>query len=256
MINPIWNRARNAFSERLTRNWIPNPGYSAAGVPLVSLSFDDFPQSAATTGARLLRDFGVKGTYFVAGGRAGRYLDGVDQFTDGDLLAVAEDGHEIGCHTFSHLRLPHVRRADIEQDLTLNRDYVHRLLGDYTMTSFAYPFGAASIPTKNCLCSHFTFCRGIWSGVNRGRIDFAQLRAVQIDYRLDFSRLEQVLDEVQRTNGWLIFFTHDVSDSPTPYGCTTRKLALVLEAVAQRDIEVLPIRDAGARVCNTFERLH
>jgi hypothetical protein len=92
--------------------------------------------------------------------------------------------------------------------------------------------------------------------VNQGRIDFAQLRAVQIDYRLDHLRLQQVLDEVQRTKGWLIFFTHDVSDSPSPYGCTTQQLALVLEAVARREIAVLPIRDAGARVRNTFERLH
>jgi|RhiMethySRZTD1v2_1073278.scaffolds.fasta_scaffold1027224_1 peptidoglycan/xylan/chitin deacetylase (PgdA/CDA1 family) len=256
MTNPIWNRARNAFSERLTRNWIPNPGYSAAGVPLVSVTFDDFPKSAATTGARLLRDFGVKGTYFVAGGRSGRYLDGVDQFTDDDLLALAESGHEVGCHTFSHLRLPRVSRVEIEQDLILNRNYVHRLLGDYAMTSFAYPFGAASISTKNCLCTHFAFCRGIWSGVNKGRIDFAQLRAVQIDYRLDYPRLEQVLDEAQRTNGWLIFFTHDVSDTPSPYGCTTQQLALVLETVVRREIAVLPVRDAGARVCNTSERLH
>ncbi len=256
MIHAIWNRARNAFSERITRNWTPHALYSAASAPLASFTFDDFPRSAATAGARLLRDFDAKGTYFVAGGRAGRHLDGLDQFTEEDLLTVAEEGHEIGCHTFSHLRLPSAARRDIEGDLALNSAYVRGLLGDYAMTSFAYPFGAASISSKRFLRHRFPFCRGIWSGINMGRVDFTQLRAVPLDYRLDHAQLAQILDEAERSNGWLIFFTHDVSESPSPYGCKTRDFALVLEAVSKRRIQMLPVRDAGAKVRNISERVH
>jgi len=256
MTHAIWNRARNAISERVTRNWMPQAVYTTASAPLVSITFDDFPSSAATTGARILREFGMKGTYFVAGGRAGQHLDDLDQFTQDDLVAVAADGHEIGCHTFSHLCLPAVNRTEIDHDLALNSNYVHRLLGDYTMTSFAYPFGAASIASKNFLHRRFSSCRGIWSGVNKGRIDFAQLRAIPLDHRLDHAQLAQALDETVRNNGWLIFFTHDVSDRPSPYGCNPRDLVLLLEAIEKRGIEVLPVRDAGARVRNTSERLH
>jgi peptidoglycan/xylan/chitin deacetylase (PgdA/CDA1 family) len=256
MTYAVWNRARQAFSERLTRNWTPHALHSASSTPLVSMTFDDFPRSAATTGAKILREFGVKGTYFVAGGRAGLHLDDLDQFTEDDLVAIAEEGHEIGCHTFSHLRLPMASRADIERDLALNDTYVHGLLGDYRMMSFAYPFGAANISSKAFLGRRFPFCRGIWSGINKGRVDFTQLRAVLLDYRLDHARLAEILDEAKRSNGWLIFFTHDVSENPSSYGCKTRDLALVLEAVAKRGIEVLPMRDAGARVRNISEHVH
>ena len=92
-MNAIWGKARLAFSERLTRNWSPHALPSRATTPVVSFSFDDFPRSAAREGARVLREFGVKGTYFVAGARAGRHLDDVDQFTKDDLLAVADAGH-------------------------------------------------------------------------------------------------------------------------------------------------------------------
>jgi peptidoglycan/xylan/chitin deacetylase (PgdA/CDA1 family) len=256
MVHAFWNRARNALSERATRNWTPHAPYSAASAPLVSFTFDDFPRSAATTGARLLREFDAKGTYFVAGGRAGLHLDGMDQFREDDLLAVAEEGHEIGCHTFSHLRLPAAAKGDIERDLALNSAYVRRVLGDYTMTSFAYPFGAASISSKWFLRHHFPFCRGIWSGINKGRVDFTQLRAAPLDHRLDHTQLAQSLDEAERSNGWLIFFTHDVSESSSPIGCKTRDFALVLEAVTKRSIEILPVRDAGAKVRNISERAH
>ena len=182
-MNAIWDRARTAFSERLTRNWSPHALPSCATAPVVSFSFDDFPRSAAREGASVMREFGVKGTYFVAGARAGRHLDDVDQFTKDDLIAVAEAGHEIGCHTFGHIRLPSASLSEIADDLLRNQDFVHQILGDYMMCSFAYPDGDVSITTKALLGRWFPICRGIWSGVNQRRIDFMQLKAVGLSVR-------------------------------------------------------------------------
>ena len=177
-MNAIWDKARSAFSERLTRNWSPHALPSRATAPVVSFSFDDFPRSAAREGASVLREFGVKGTYFVAGARSGRHLDDVDQFTKDDLLAVADAGHEIGCHTFGHIRLPTASLAEITDDLLRNQEFVQQILGDYTMCSFAYPDGDVSIATKALVGRWFPICRGIWGGVNHRRIDFMQLKAV------------------------------------------------------------------------------
>ena len=96
---------------------------------------------------------------------------------------------------------------------------MQQILGDYTMCSFAYPDGDVSITTKALLGRWFPICRGIWSGVNQRRIDFMQLKAVGLERSFDQARMERILDEAKETNGWVIFFTHDVSDSPSPYGC-------------------------------------
>lgn len=216
--------------------------------PIVSLSFDDFPCSAAQAGARVLRDLGVKATYFASGGRAGKYVDDVDHFTEDDLIAVAEAGHEIGCHTFGHLRVPKTTRAELAADLAKNAEFIHRILGSYTLSTFAYPYGEATIPSKSLMGRLFPNCRGIWSGVNKGWIDFTQLRAVPLDASLDHARVPDLLDEVQRSNGWLIFFSHDVSENPRPYGCTPRQLARVIEDVLDRGIEILPMRSAADKV--------
>jgi len=247
-MNEIWDRARTAFSERLTRNWSPHALPSRATAPIVSFSFDDFPVSAARQGAKVLQEYGVKGTYFVAGARAGRHLDDVDQFTKDDLIAVAEAGHEIGCHTFGHIRLPSASMAEITDDLLRNQEYVQRILGDYTMCSFAYPDGDVSITTKALVGRWFPICRGIWNGVNQRRIDFMQLKAVSLERAFDQGRVEKILDEARETNGWVIFFTHDVSDTPSPYGCLPGQLADVLEAVIERNIEILPIKNAAGKM--------
>jgi peptidoglycan/xylan/chitin deacetylase (PgdA/CDA1 family) len=40
--------------------------------PTVSFTFDDAPDSALTTGAQILEAHGVRGTFYIAGGLAGR----------------------------------------------------------------------------------------------------------------------------------------------------------------------------------------
>jgi peptidoglycan/xylan/chitin deacetylase (PgdA/CDA1 family) len=247
-MSAIWDWARTAVSERLTRNWPAHALLNRAAEPLVSFTFDDFPRSAATVGAQILGEFNVKGTYFVSGSRAGRHLDGMDQFTEDDLRALAAAGHEIGCHTFGHIRLPAFTPQQVEDDLLRNRDFVSRILGDYRMTSFAYPHGQASIAAKNLIGRHFPAARGIWFGVNKWRVDFAQLRAVSLEQSFERrARVLNTLDEAQATNGWVLFFTHDVSETPSRYGCRPGDLARVIEAVLDRGIDILPLKSAAVK---------
>jgi len=234
---------------RITRNWSPHALPSLATTPVVSFSFDDFPRSAAQTGAEILAKFGVKGTYYVAGGRANAYVDGLQHFTADDLVHVARDGHEIGCHTFGHIRLPTSKRSEIEQDLLRNKTYVESVLGDYTMSSFAYPYGHVNIPTKAYLSRRFPICRGIELGINRGTIDLAQLRGVPLDETTrDMNAVRKWIDAAAAQNGWLIFFTHDIADEPSRYGCTPKQLTQILREVLARGIEILPVKDAAARM--------
>src|SRR5262245_34005162 len=240
-------RVRSGISTRLALRWSPHALPNRAKAPIVTFSFDDFPRSAANAGAHVLRDFGVKGTFFVSGSRTGRNLDGVDQFTAQDLIDVAESGHEIGCHTFSRLRVPCAGRGAVRDDIERNKDFVRRVLGEYTMSSFAYPYGHVTVSSKAILSRHFPICRGIWCGVNSRRIDFMNLKAVSLDPLTDYAQLLAMLDETQASNGWLIFFTHDISDDPSPYGYTPGDLARLVGAVLERGIEILPMKNAAGR---------
>ena len=67
---------------------------------IVSFTFDDFPQSAVSNGARLLEEHGARGTFYLTGSHCGRVLDEAPQYGAKDLAALVQAGHEIGCHTF------------------------------------------------------------------------------------------------------------------------------------------------------------
>ncbi|MBX3511564.1 MAG: polysaccharide deacetylase family protein [Hyphomonadaceae bacterium] len=242
-------RVGRALNERFTRRWAPDAIPSRLSAPVVSFSFDDFPRSALTVGGALLKAQGALGTYFAAGRFAGVCEGGIDYFTDDDVRQATEDGHEIGCHTFGHVRLPHAATAEIEATLAENAAYVRRIAPETELTSFAYPFGHVSPTRKAMMGRRFPVCRGIWPGVNAGRIDMAQLRAVPLEQN-SFGKLDidAFIEEAVRRNGWLVFFSHDISEAPSPYGYKPSELERVIRAVASRGVEILPIKAAAARV--------
>jgi len=238
-------RAAKAAQVRLARNVKINGLDTRLAEPVVSFTFDDFPRSALTEGGRILRERGWAGAYFAAGGFCGRRVDGIDYFDRDDLVRAAEEGHEIGCHTFSHLRLPGASALAVEADLERNAAFMADALPGYRLTSFAYPYGDLDLGKKALIARRFPVCRGIWPGVNAGRMDFAQLKAVPLERRsLAGLHVEAWLDRVQAERGWLIFFTHDVSDDPSDYGCFRRTFEAVADAVARRGIRVLPVKSA------------
>jgi hypothetical protein len=54
---------------------------------------------------------------------------------------------------------------------------------------------------------------------------------------------------MERT-GWVILFTHDVAEHPSPFGCTPDMLTRSLEMLTAAEIEVLPVKHAMA--CAVF----
>ena len=65
-----------------------------------------------------------------------------------------------------------------------------------------------------------------------------------IDRSIDRDGVERAFDHAQTNNGWLIFYTHDVADEPSPYGCSPSLLNEALEAASRRKIPVLNMAEA------------
>jgi peptidoglycan/xylan/chitin deacetylase (PgdA/CDA1 family) len=216
---------------------------------LASITFDDFPKSAWTTGGPILESFEARATYYVAGGLCGRGENGLEYFNADDLLAVHAAGHEVGGHTFSHLHVPAVSSRALVKDADRNGAFVREMLGDAWLSSFAYPYGDVSLRTKLLFSHLFPSCRGNHPGVNAGIIDLGQLRAVPLYSRLWWpDDVDRLVAEAKAANGWIIFYSHDVSDSPTPWGCTPTLLKHALRTLQHAGIGVLPVKHALARV--------
>ena len=124
--------ARNVATKKLTMR---NPR------PLVSFTFDDAAATACTTGAALLEQFHARGTFYISGGKCGKPSPTGRLATIEQLKALHANGHEIACHTFSHMPVVGISRQALASDLDRNRFFLQSILGQIPIGNFAYPYG-------------------------------------------------------------------------------------------------------------------
>ncbi len=212
---------------------------------MVSFTFDDVPKSAATAGARILDEYHARATFYVAGGLVDKWSGNWTGLSASDILDLHRGGHEIACHTFSHPRAIDIDGPAMVAEIENNRRYLQALDASIRLENFAYPYGLASLPHKRRLGKVFRSSRGILPGVNSGKVDLQLLRSTPlIDCQIDAEGIDRTFDEAVTSNGWLIFYSHDVKMAPSPYGCSPSLLRHALDAALRRNIPVVTVADA------------
>jgi peptidoglycan/xylan/chitin deacetylase (PgdA/CDA1 family) len=99
----------------------------------ISLTFDDGPHPQCTPEIlEVLKSFEVKATFFLVGTNVRKY----------PVLSrkIAEEGHEIGAHSFWHRRMLFLSRGEVESEI----DFAFEVIGDITgrkIELFRPPFG-------------------------------------------------------------------------------------------------------------------
>ena len=213
--------------------------------PILSISFDDFPLSAYETGAPILEDRGVRGTYYTCSGQLGL---ATSLWTVAPASAVTElhrRGHEIGLHTHSHRKVFELSPAELTADIAANRAALRRLLPGTSDETFAYPYGFSGLRQKKLLGQLARASRSVQPAINVGRLDLDFIKAFElIDICHTRASISALLDQACRQNGWIVLLTHDVADSPTRFGCSPALLAATIEEAQRRDMAILPIAAA------------
>jgi peptidoglycan/xylan/chitin deacetylase (PgdA/CDA1 family) len=236
------------LSHRLARH-VPLSRVAMSGGPLVTFSFDDIPDSAHEEGAAILERHGVKGTFYIA---AGLMCTRTPHWHVAGPEAVSDlhaRGHEIACHSFAHRRADTVKGAEVDADLARNREALRAIEPSLKLENFAYPFGYGSFRWKRRLRTAFRSSRGILPGVNHGRIDLHFLRAFPLtNAELNPARIDAIMDETERTKGWTIFYSHDVTPQPSIYGCTPALLTRAVLAAQERGIACVTVAEALNRI--------
>jgi peptidoglycan/xylan/chitin deacetylase (PgdA/CDA1 family) len=214
--------------------------------PVVSFCFDDFPRTAYTTGGAILKSCGVCGTYYAAPGLMNTTNELGDQFRQEDIDSLLADGHELGCHTFSHVSCRAVSPRSFESDVLKGRQVIRTLTG-CDVGNFAYPYGHVSIRSKKQIGALMSSCRGIYGGINDIDADLNLLRANSLYGDVDqYSRFESLLTANVARRGWLIFYTHDVRRNPSAFGCTPALLDQTVALASESGCRIASIKEALA----------
>ncbi len=235
------------IQRRLTQWRAARPAVLRFDQPMLSITFDDFPQSAATHGAPILEAHKARGTFYASAGLAGVEAPCGVGFDAIDARRLAAAGHEIGCHTYGHRDCAKLDAYDALRDLAKNRDALKAMGLSAPAESLAYPYGETSSALKEALPARYSNARGILPGLNVGRADLAQLRAHALFGESWTERVHNTLRQAAARKALLIGFTHDVSDAPSPWGTSARDLDALLVSARDLGFAILPVREALAR---------
>jgi peptidoglycan/xylan/chitin deacetylase (PgdA/CDA1 family) len=232
---------------RLICSVYTRPARFVSDRPIVSFAFDDFPRSAYWAGGLILKRLGLRGTFYAAMGLMNTSNALGDQFRADDARSAAADGHELAGHTFSHVSSRSVALRLFLEDVRKGQCAIAELAGQPVSRHFAYPYGEVSLAAKQAVGKEMESCRGTYGGVNGPEVDLNLLRANPLYGGIDrLSSVRQLLEPNEKSNGWLIFYTHDVRPEPSPYGCTPELLEATVRAAMERSFKVLPVMQALA----------
>lgn len=242
---PLQRRAARWFGRRPCRIQLESP--------VISFTFDDFPRSALTNGGAILRQYGFSGTYYASFGLMGRQNSTGEIFQREDLQELVQQGHELACHTFDHCDSWETTPAAFEASILKNRRAAAQHVPTVTFNSFSYPITWPRPATKRRIASLFECARGGGQTFNIGVVDLNYLKAFFIEQsRDDFDAIKQIIDDNAQAMGWLIFATHDVSNSPTRFGCTSALFERIVNCADKSGAHVRPVRDVCKRVAHTW----
>lgn len=214
--------------------------------PMVSFSFDDAPVTAVETGATILEAAGARGVFYVCAGLDGQ-TGPMGLYADRDAYAqLAKAGHEIGCHTFSHLDCGKADRATIHADVARNTAAL-KAAGIETRT-FAYPYGDVSPWAKSVLNSDFLALRALHPGLVETGADLNQLPAVSLEGDGGEARAAHWIDEALAKSAWVILYSHDVADPASEWGCTPAALQRLVYRAQAGGADVVTVAEGLERL--------
>jgi len=214
-------------------------------VPFISFTFDDFPRSALLGGGSILNSYGLRGTYYASLGLMGKELPTGVMFLAEDLKSLLEQGHELGCHTFGHLDAGATPTSVFEESVLRNRIELGKVAPNNCFRTFSYPINAPLVRTKQSVARHFACCRGGGQDLNVGMADLNCLRAHFLEKSRDnATAVRGLIERNRRVKGWLILATHDICDTPTPFGCSLNFFAEIVQYAVDSGARILPVIEA------------
>jgi peptidoglycan/xylan/chitin deacetylase (PgdA/CDA1 family) len=183
---------------------------------IVSLCFDDNHACLVHIAEPILRERGLRGTFFV-------YTDGVhipprnpENMTVDDLFSLVQHGQEVGSHAVHHQQLTQVSESDALAEVRDSREWFERQ--GIPVTSFAYPLASLNDTIRGYVEMYYQAGRTTGAEVllNQNTSDRYTLSSYRIAFPDDPpSLVKGCIARAIAEKAWLILVFHHVHPQAT-----------------------------------------
>ncbi len=210
--------------------------------PVITFSFDDVPETAFNVARKILMDYNYRGTYYVSLGLMDRDSALGKMFSLSSIEAAFAEGHELGCHTYSHINSFKVSLKKVSESIEKNQREIEKIFPGFRFANFSYPFGEVTAGLKKIVNEKFLSGRTSYIGLNHGIVDLNALKATAMDSNsMDLKAVQKLINRSRELKAWIIFYTHDVRENCSPFGCKPKFFEDVVKLCQQNNLEVLTV---------------
>jgi len=212
---------------------------------LISFTFDDVPKSTFDNAIPILNKYNIKGTFYVALSLMEGIHNSKGLFAAEDLHKCLNAGHELGCHSYSHIHFYDIHvSGHIKNDLKENQAALQSISPISSFENFSYPFGEQTIAGKGIVSGLYNSGRGTDNGTNVGNTDLNSLKAIKLyESKNSPEKIDNILRQFSKAGGWLIFYTHDVQENFSVSGCSPQYLDSVITKCLEMGFEIKNIKE-------------
>lgn len=243
--------------------------------PIISIGFDDGHASDEAIALPVLRENGIRATFFVCGRDGERTAS--YWIKDHQIKNLADEGQEIGCHTTNHENLRELTESEILETWINNKKHLEGITGKPVRTH-SYPWGystqradhlagavfEATRGTGNDTISHETDFSGYPNPLHRlsrvkpyGRRDVYNTPAIGVD-GFPQDQIERLVDGFldMEEPGLMNLYLHRLYEDEDSTKPTDRKsqseFRQMVEYIASKKeqglVDVLPFYEASRRI--------
>ena len=199
------------------------PADASLALTTVTLTFDG-GRASQVAAARILKDHGLRGSFFVNSG----FMGATDYMTVDDLHALAADANEIGGHTATLADLTVLEPDEATRQVCNDRAKLQEW--GFKVTSFSYPFAAKS-PDAEAIVAGCGYNSARSQGDLRTRTGcadcavsetvrpadpFSTRAAPEVGSAWTLADLQESVGDAEAAGGWLQLVFYDVDDSGSP----------------------------------------
>lgn len=170
----------------------------------ITYTFDDNLQNQLDIVAPIFDKHGVKGTFYVV-------CDWVDDWSAWAMMA--QNGHEIGCHTISHPSLSQIEDGQVLEELVHAKEIVQDNITSSSCVTIAYPY--CSVPNDTLLVEkNFIGARICNNHIEpQTPENFNTISSFGVGSESNYQTAESVISIFEKTRyeqGWSVLLFHEI----------------------------------------------
>lgn len=231
---------------------LPSSGGPVEGFnrPLITITFDDGIESAITESVPVLKEYGFPATFFVYTAA----LNTSGHFSDDEVIALKNAGHEIGSHSVNHPHLKTLTYREVDNELAKSKQILEELI-KAPVNNFAAPYGEVSPEIVEQIKKYYKSNRSVIIGYNsKSQFDPYSIMVQNLEGRVPLYVFEEWLDKVIKDKTWMVLTYHgadlnSVLESVTPIGFKQQ-----IEAIKKRNLAVVTIEQALQEILPQLEK--